>query len=388
VKLKQVPEDFKVEEISGFELSPESGEYKLYLLEKRGLESFYILDYLSRKNGIPRGDIGIAGLKDRHAVTRQYLTIPSRYDIKTAGEENFRVSFLGYVRKKISSGDLLGNRFEIVVRDLRKGELSGVYQKAESLPSSGVPNYFDSQRFGSAVWGEFIAKALLLGDYEKAVRIYLTQYSKSEDKKIKDEKRMIRASWCDFRGLELRNKGFARIVREYLETGSWLKAYRRIPSNLREMFVSAYQSFLWNECVKEVLSRSVDRRSLYPIDYNAGSLLFYRKLSKEEEGKIPATFKTVSHRMQPTEYEKDIILDVLSKEGLSTPDFDIMKKTGNFFKTHERKIIVKPADFKISQPERDELNSGSGKKRLKISVSFTLPKGSYATVITKKLFNR
>src|SRR3989338_8614212 len=108
MKLKQLPEDFKVEEISSINISEEKKGYKVYLLEKKSIETFSLLAYLSRKNKVPVRDFGIAGLKDRHAVTKQYFTIPSKYDIKTAHEKDFDMGFLGYADKGLKLGDLEG----------------------------------------------------------------------------------------------------------------------------------------------------------------------------------------------------------------------------------------------------------------------------------------
>ncbi len=191
MKLKQLPEDFKVDELHELEISRDEKPYKVYLLEKKSMETFSLLSYLAKKNNIPFSELGIAGLKDRHAITKQYLTIPSKHDLKTVQEKNFRITFLGYVNEKLKLGSLLGNRFEITVRDVKKGGLEGVTQKAESIDQVGVPNYFDSQRFGSVINQEFVAKHLIKKDYEKAVKTYLTLYTKFESSKVKEEKNLI-----------------------------------------------------------------------------------------------------------------------------------------------------------------------------------------------------
>jgi tRNA pseudouridine13 synthase len=376
MKLRQKPEDFVVEEINEFNIS-DKGKYKLFLLEKKCIETFSLLGYLSKKNKIPISEFGIAGLKDKHAVTKQYMTVPAKYDIKTMQEQNFKITFLGFVDEQIKSGDLKGNRFIITARDVRKGDVTGIYNRANAIPD-GMPNYYDSQRFGSAIGKEFIAKHILQKDYEMAVKIYLTKYTKFESKRIKDEKRRILANWDNLSGIEIGNKTFAKIIGNYLKTKSWLEAYKQIPSNLREMFVSAYQSYLWNECIKQLLKKFAGKQ-LYPIEYAAGSLLFYKRL----DAKIPSSFKTISEDTPASGIEKEIIENVLEKEGITLNDFKNIRITGNFFKTHEREVIVKPSDFKISEPAADELN----KNRLKIVLSFGLPKASYATIITKKIFN-
>ncbi len=341
MKLRQLPEDFKVEELNEFDISKDKGDYKLYVLEKKGLETFSMLGYLSKKNKIPVKEFGIAGLKDRHAITKQYFTVPSKYDLKTLQEKNLSITFLGYVEKKLSLGDLKGNRFEIVVRDVKKGELEGVSRKAETLPVIGVPNYFDSQRFGSAIHGNFIAKHLLKKDYEQAVKIYLTAFSRFESGRVKQEKKLMLKNWDRIPSLNIKYPSLAVVVEEYKKTRSWIEAYKRISPSLREMMVSAYQSYLWNECVKEILNQIVNRRSLYGIKYNIGSLLFYKSLSEDETGKLPETFKTISDQIEPTSFEQGIINKILGKEGITIKDFNIKNQTGNFFKTSERKILLK-----------------------------------------------
>ena len=387
MKLKQLPEDFKVEEISNISISKEKKGYKIYLLEKKGMETFSLLAYLSKKNRIPVKDFGIAGLKDRHAVTKQHFSIPSRYEITALNGNNFKITFLGYADKALELGDLIGNKFEITVRSIRKGELDGIRQKAKSLGIIGVPNYFDSQRFGSVINNKFVAKFLLKKDYESAVKVYLTEFTKHESGKFKREKKLIAENWNNILSIKVENLSLARVVNEYKKTKSWLEAYKKIPSNLREIMVSAYQSYLWNECVKELLRRMVNKKSLYSISYNIGTLLFYKNLSEEEIKKIPQTFKTISEEIKPNNAEKEIIGKVLSREGVGIQDFGIKKDTGNFFKVHERKVMLKPENFGISEPQIDEINDIGRKNAFKIKLSFSLPKGSYATIITKRIFN-
>lgn len=386
MKLRQIAEDFIVEEINQFKLRDE-GDYKMYSLEKRNIETFFLISHLSKKNNIPSQEFGIAGLKDKHAVTKQYFTIPKRFEIKTLREQNFKIEFLGYVEKGLETGDLIGNRFEITVRAIRKGELEGIKQKSRDIEEIGVPNYFDSQRFGSVQRKEFIARYLMKKDYKSAVKIYLTNYTKFEPKMIKDEKRLIAENFDHLETLNLKTRALAVIVEEYKKNKSFQEAYRKIPENLRQMFISAYQSYIWNECIKEVLRRTVDSKSLYTIEYNIGNLIYYKKLKGEEFSSIPKTFQSVSEEIEPTEFEKDIINKVLAKQGVTIPEFSIKKETGNYFKTHKRWILLKPKDFVLSDFEVDDINDQGKKNFFKVTLSFTLPKGSYATVVTKRVFN-
>lgn len=387
MKLKQTPEDFVVEEIGKFDLAP-SGPYKLYLLEKQGIESFGLLRYLSSRNDIPSSSIGVAGLKDKHAITRQYITIPSEYDFRTVAEKNFSLKFVGFVRKPVEQGSHLGNRFEITARAVRKSEFAGLKKKAEDL-LQGVPNYFDYQRFGSVInSGCFIIKKIIEQDYEGAVKLYLTTYTKSEKLSSKDDKRKILDAWPDLSKITVKGGHLAYIIDQYNLTGNWLSAYNKIKRELREMFVNAYQSYLWNECVKEMLKQKIPEKNRFTVDYPVGKLLFYKNAAREVLERIPAEFPTIAPKSQYKGIEKDVVGRVLGKEGLEPADFDIRKATKTYFKEYRRPVIVTPKNFKMGEPVPDELNGGPSCPMYKIRVSFELPKGSYATLITKRLFGK
>ncbi len=387
MKLKQLPEDFIVEEIPNFKISQNKDRYQVFLMEKRELDTFDAIKIISKELKIPLPKIGFAGLKDKHGITRQYISIPVEQHIENKDMRNIKLEFVGYHNKRIETGDLKGNKFTITVRNIQKGDTPGIYSRAETIQNIGVPNYFDSQRFGSVIHNEFIAKYLIQKNYEKAVKIFLTKYTKKERKKTKDEKREILANWKNLESLNIKNKFFSDIISEYVKTKSWLVAYKKLPSNLREMFVNAYQSYMWNECVKESLKKIIGKERLYDIDYNIGSLVFYKKIIDAELKKIPATFQTISSSIEfLSDFEKEIIKSVLSKEKIGLLDLDIKEETRNFFKTRERDVILKPDEFKISELEIDEVNDRENKNNYKIILSFILPKGSYATIITKRLF--
>jgi len=386
MKLKQQPGDFIVEELSSVPVTSEKDEHTVFLLEKQEIDTFDAIRRIAQRLHISLFEIGYAGLKDKHALARQFISIPTHYNVQGLKIDSIVLTKAGYTRKKIKIGDLAGNRFTILVRDIQEKELSAITKRAGTIPASGVPNYFDSQRFGSVIDTTFIGKNVVLRKYEHAVKQYLTSYQKSEPKKIKDEKRRILAQWHDLAKVRVFTKPFAAVVKEYLRTNDWRAAYRKIPAHLREMYVNAYQSYLWNECVKEILRDSVEKTKVYSIEYAIGALLFYTTLSEQEKKKIPLTFLTISSTAMFTDDELQVVSTVLAKENLKLSDFSLEEETGNFFKTRTRQVLLFPDDFAISKPERDELNSKGNSMRYKIRVSFSLSKGSYATLITKRLF--
>jgi tRNA pseudouridine13 synthase len=386
MKLKQQPSDFIVEELPGVPVSSEKDEHAVFLLEKQEIDTFDAIRRIAQRLRISLFEIGYAGLKDKHALARQYISIPTKYNVQGLKMDSLVLTLVGYSRKKIKIGDLTGNRFTIIVRDIEEKELTDIAQRARTIPTSGVPNYFDSQRFGSVIDTTFIGKEVVIKNYEQAVKQYLTTYQKSEPKKIKDEKRKILSQWHDLAKVRVLTKAFAVVIKEYVTTKDWRMAYRKIPAHLREMYVNAYQSFLWNECIKEILRNSVDKKKLYTVEYAIGSLLFYTDLSEQEMKTIQKTFITISETAMFSEDEQRIADRILAKEGVMLADFKIEAETGNFFKTRARQVLLIPEDFVISEPTRDELNSKGGAVRCKLQISFSLPKGSYATVVTKRLF--
>jgi tRNA pseudouridine13 synthase len=386
MKLKQLPMDFVVDEIPAFAITSEKEQHTVFLLEKQEIDTFDAVRRIAQRLHLPLFEIGYAGLKDKHAHTRQYLSIPTRYPVQTLKTDSLMLTLVGYTPKKIKIGDLIGNQFRIVARDIKKEEISSILQRAARISSSGVPNYFDSQRFGSVINKVFIGKEIILGNYEKAVKQYLTTYQKSESIKIKNEKRRILSSWTDLSKIHVFNKAFSNVIKEYLKTKEWHMAYRKIPAHLREMYVNAYQSYLWNECVKELLKLAIEKKKLYSIDYAVGSFLFYTDLSEEERRRIPETFQTISDQMILSGDQTQILNRVLVKQGLQLADFKLNEDTGNFFKTRPRQVLLTPKDFTIGTPEPDEVNRKKDSECYKIQTSFVLPKGSYATIVTKRLF--
>ena len=386
MKIKQKPEDFIVEEVTGIKPKTKKDKYKIYKMEKTGLDTFEALSIISKKTNIPLRQIGFAGLKDKHAVTRQYVSVPAEYNLDIKNTKNLSLCFQGYNDKKIVTGDLKGNFFMVTVRDITQKKLEKVKENIETVKNLGVPNYYDSQRFGSVIKKQFIFKYILQKNYEKAVKIFLTSYTKNESRFMKEEKRKILANWHQLRNIKVKNWVFKKIIDEYLKTGSWLRAYRKTPVMIREIHKNAYQSYIWNECLKETLKTCVDNRKLFPIKYKPGFLLFYKNLSSRELKTLPVFLKTLSHRVILNDEQKMIVNKVLSKEGILLSDLDVKKNTGVYFKTVNRHVIIKPRGFIVSNPEKDELNSSKNSARYKVEFSFSLPKGSYATMVTKGVF--
>lgn len=371
MKYRKKPEDFIVEEIANHKIL-KNGRYKLYTLEKEGVETFGLLDKISKINNIPRKQIGIAGIKDTYAKTKQFMTIPKEFKIEKI--ENVKVQYIGYVNEPLKLGNLLENKFIITVRGIEKYELDGINQNAK-LVNSGIPNYFDSQRFGSVMKKEFIGRLLVQKRYEVAVKLYLTSIVMSDNETRRHDKEQILDSWPSF-DIEIQSEDLKKIVDKYKETKKWIVAYKFISPQLREFYISSYQSYIWNECIKLLLKENLGKHELYFVPYEVDELYF----NNTKELTLPKTFQTVSHKVVLKDYEKKILDKVLEKEGTAVEKFNI-RQTGNFFKSHERDILFFIKNFKMEEPVQDG-------PTFNVTVSFTLKKSCYATIVLKKIFGQ
>lgn len=146
-ELKSIPEDFLVEEIPAYEPSG-TGEHLFLWVEKRDVPADRLVKHVARAVGIDSRDVGVAGLKDRRAVTRQYLSIPARCaeHVVSIDDDRIRVLRSALHGNKLRTGHLRGNRFQIRVRQIDNAERAAAI--VERLRQTGVPNYYGEQRFG------------------------------------------------------------------------------------------------------------------------------------------------------------------------------------------------------------------------------------------------
>jgi tRNA pseudouridine13 synthase len=148
--IRTTPEDFFVEELGSFEPSG-SGEHLLLTVEKRGMNTAFAAKCIAAWAGVAESAIGYAGLKDRHAVTRQRFSVwlPKKIapDVATLQSDDLKVLEHAWHSRKLPRGALAGNRFELVLRDV-VGDHADIEARLAAIRARGVPNAFGTQRFG------------------------------------------------------------------------------------------------------------------------------------------------------------------------------------------------------------------------------------------------
>ena len=172
-RIKSSPEDFVVEEIPAYEPSGE-GTHLFLKFEKKGLTTDAAVRSITKALGIEMRDVGIAGMKDKVAVTTQWVSVPTPPKDPTleerakalvieAGDARIRVLEAKRHANKLKTGHLRGNRFDIIVRDVDGDALAGILASMDRFGTEGVPNAFGVQRFGKEGDNAQRARAWLTG---------------------------------------------------------------------------------------------------------------------------------------------------------------------------------------------------------------------------------
>ncbi len=165
--IKQNPEDFVVTEVPLYEPAGE-GDHLYFDIERRGIETRFVVKKLAELFDVDEKEVGCAGRKDKHAVSRQWLSIPWPHDHLDGIEEKFpqdsELTLHGFARhkNKLKRGHNLGNRFRIRIRDV-VGDKEKVGAIADLIRQQGLPNFYGPQRFGRDFLNADIGKAILKG---------------------------------------------------------------------------------------------------------------------------------------------------------------------------------------------------------------------------------
>ena len=281
-------EDFYVEEIP--EINPEGEGPNVWIwIEKTGRTTLDVMLDIARDLHISRKRLGFAGMKDKKAVTQQWLCVAnmdSEEQLKQVEElDIYKTEFLKVIRgrKKLRMGQLKGNKFRILIKDINGLETSDNPTETinnatlrasnilKTLEKTGVPNYFGWQRFGKPRTNtHLVGEALIQNNLKEAVRRYIGNPYPEES----NENQLARQAYDDGKleeSLELMPKGmrYEKMMikelikeqnkKEELDDDSYKRALHTLPKPLQRMFVHAYQSFLFNEVVSNRVAMGINK---------------------------------------------------------------------------------------------------------------------------------
>lgn len=383
MKLKQSPDDFHVTELTRRTCG--SGPFAFYSLEKTGWTTPDAIAAVRRRWDIADARrISFGGLKDRHAVTRQHFTI-YRGPARNLSHHGVSVAFLGMTDAPFSSRDIAGNRFRITIRDLPAREARAASGRVPALIAHGVPNYFDDQRFGSTDGGEFIARLLILGRFEEALKLALTQPYEYDKASVRDEKASLAGLWGRWPELKaVLPRGHARSLIDYLtgHPSDFRGVIERLRPELQGLYLSAYQSFLWNRMLAALITEVVPGERLRTFRLKLGPVPTPPTLTAEEASRLGVDLPLPSARVQlpPNSPWRKLIDNALADQGFTLPEMKVPGVRRPFFSRGDRPAWVVPSGVS-AEVAGDERHAG--KRRL--NLVFDLPRGSYATIVVKQL---
>lgn len=385
MKLKQRPEDFSVSESWRFDPAPRGAHY-VYLMDKQKLSTFEAVERICARAGVQPSEVSYCGLKDKQGRTTQLVAV-HRKPVEMQ-DPDLRLKPLGRTAAPLSSANTTSNRFAVTVRDVSPEDLAKLPAAVAEVQRIGVVNYFDSQRFGSLKHGQgFLVKDLMRGDAEAALRNHLARPSELD----RTDDARVKGFWKDHWGdWNLKNpypgaERYAHVLRWLrLHPQDYLGAFLRTEPRWRALQVFAYQSWLWNEGVKQYLREVVGVERLVSIKYQAGTLLFPRAVDAPQARLLrDQTFPLLgpASTFDDPVMEK-AALSVLGREDMTLASLAVPGAPQIHFDHEERPLLVVPGKLVVSEPSDDELN----RDRLRVNVAFTLPPGAYATLVVKRLF--
>ena len=341
--------DFVVKEIPLYEFS-NTGEHLILHIRKKDLTTWDMIDIISSSIGCKKKDIGYAGLKDKNAMTLQYISIPKKFETKIQNivHKKLKILNITYHNNKIRTGHLKGNSFFIRLKRINQANYTKIKNILKQININGIPNYFGNQRFGNNN-----------DNYLKAIKIINSE-------------------------LIIKNK------------------------KEKEFLLNAYQSYLFNQwlSLRIKYSKLINEFNPNEISDIIGIDKYKLKIIKKQ----PHFFKIFEGElMHHYPYGKLFKLEDLNQEAKRFILKDIVPTGllgGKKVKRASKDAGIFESKFDISNLHKDKIDSLlNGTRRFAwvyptdinsiykskdnhVEINFSLPKGSYATILIEQLLNK
>lgn len=297
-QIKQIPEDFVVEEIPK-ELHIGQGDYTYFILEKKNWNTRDAIRAIAARLKVKEKYFNIAGIKDKKAITKQYVSAykVDRKRLANLKIKDLKITVLGQGKERLKLGQLEGNKFVIIVRKLEK--------KGDSVDF--IENYYGEQRFSGK--NKILGKALVQKEFRKACYI-------------------LRLNW---------------------EGKDYIGALRKLGKNLLRIYANAYQSYLFNQVLAEYLKMKC--KNYFEVDYSQGNFIFSNERIQNE--KIPIIGFLTEFRNKEI---KNIYERLMKEEKIKKEDFEMREMPEVSSEGTERDLFIKVKNFKIRYgQEKDKL---------------------------------
>ena len=383
-RIKVHLEDFQVEEIALYPMAGR-GTHAFFLVTKSGVPTPVAVQRIARHCGVAPGQIGVAGMKDSQAVTSQWMSLEfaNAEQLARFRDKQVRISDVTWHGNKLRLGHLAGNRFRILVRGVGEAALPAAQAVLDVLQRRGVPNFFGEQRFGMRGDTGTLGAALVRGDLEEFVKLFLGRSMPIDPPDCKAARNAFDAGYMD--------RALHGWPRHYTEQRRALVAYQRkhspravlgaIDRRLKRLFVSAFQSEVFNEVLIRRLAtfdrvllgdmaQKIDSGGIFPVEDEAAEQPRAERFEISPTGPIPGT-RCHFAQGEPGRIEQEALAAV----GMRGEDFD---RVGSL----RLKGARRPLRFRLQDVQ---LSAGKDARGEFVELAFAAPSGCYATVALREI---
>ncbi len=383
-RIKETSDDFLVDELPLYEPSGE-GTHVYFRIRKVGIPTPVAIDRIARYMGVQGRQIGLAGMKDAHAVTTQLLSLEHAEIEKIAKykDPQLKVIWTGRHGNKLRPGHLAGNRFCIKIRGVGIDQLDQAREIFDVLIEKGAANYFGPQRFGLRGDTGKLGKFLITNELKNFIELYLGQPQADDPTECKAARDAFDAGFFD-RAKEL-------WPRHYANERKALSAYKKkqrpgpaigaIDRRMKKLYVSAFQSEMFNEVLA---SRMPEIDKVYPGDLaqkiDTGGIFTVEDIQTDQPRadrfEISPTGPIFGYRSslatgEPGKIEQQVLAD----QEMALEDF---RNVGAM----KLKGTRRPLRFKLDEAD---ISAGLDERGEFIELNFTTPSGCYATIVVAEI---
>ncbi|MBQ6218250.1 MAG: tRNA pseudouridine(13) synthase TruD [Methanosphaera sp.] len=397
--IREKNEDFFVDEVP-LNLPTGTGPNTWIHIEKDGRTTLDVVLDIARELHISRKRTGFAGMKDRSAITRQWLCIsnitPEELPDFNEILHNVKVLEIKQNQKKLRMGQLRGNKFKINIKNtINPAEDKEIAEEVlESLKLTGVPNYYGYQRFGEVrSTTHLVGKCLVEGNLKKAVDTYIGNPNEEEHniqfeaRQLYDEGKLEEAYNLMPKSMRYEKSMINELITAKEKHGEileqdYINAIESLPKPLKRMFVNAYESYLFNKIVNERAKIGINK-------YYEGDIIIDNEqtwIHEVDENTIQddldnfvlnPTGPLLGSKVPFAEgVQGEIERKVIDEENIKKEDFTCPKtpKLGSHG-------IRRTLRFKIEDTNVEMIDGG-------ICVEFFIPRGCYATAVLREIIKR
>lgn len=402
-KLRTNPEDFTVKEISNYPKEKKDGKYSIADVTTINWETNSLIKELSDRLHISRQRINFAGTKDKRAKTTQLMSFYniSSEELSEINIKDVDIKNIYRSDKPVKIGNLVGNDFEIIVRDTRpfdKEELSKNISFFNRI--GGFPNFFGIQRFGAIrpithIVGKYITK----DDYENAVMTYIANPIDGENKETYGLRKKLQESYNFSEALKKypNQLNFEKAILNKLVQNSkdYVSALKELPRNLLTMFIYAYQSYLFNKILSQRIKQKlplnqaivgdiilpvrkgiIDKKGIFVDEKNIEKVNRQVSKGKAFVSGVLFGFDSIFSKGEMGEIEHKII----EKEKIDPRDF-IIPDIPHISSGGTRRPLISTLENLKYKVIKDNLNT----KKKAVLLNFKLKKGCYATSLLREI---